>query len=59
MKKTNLLESIIHRIFLILGLVTIGCVLLITVYLVISGIPAIQKIGLADLFLGCQDGRIF
>ena len=48
MKKTNLLESIIHGIFLILGLVTIGCVLLITVYLVISGIPAIREIGLVD-----------
>ena len=52
MKKTNLLESIIHGIFLILGLVTIGCVLLITVYLVISGIPAIRKIGLVDFLFG-------
>ena len=52
MKKTNFLESIIHGIFLILGLVTIGCVLLITVYLVISGIPSIQKIGLADFLFG-------
>ena len=52
MKKTNLLESIIHGIFLILGLVTIGCVLLITVYLVFSGIPAIRKIGLVDFLFG-------
>ena len=52
MKKTNLLENIIHGIFLILGLVTIGCVLLITVYLVISGIPAIQQIGLVDFLYG-------
>ena len=52
MKKTNLLESIIHGIFLILGLVTIGCVLLITVYLVISGIPAIREIGLVDFLFG-------
>lgn len=51
-KKTNILERIIHGIFLILGLVTIGCVLLITVYLVISGIPAIRKIGLADFLFG-------
>jgi phosphate transport system permease protein len=42
MKKTNLLENIIHGIFLILGLVTIGCVLLITVYLVISGISGMD-----------------
>ena len=52
MKKTNLLESIIHGIFLILGLVTIGCVLLITVYLVISGIPAIREISLVDFLFG-------
>ena len=52
MKKTNLLESIIHGIFLVLGLVTIGCVLLITVYLVISGIPAIREIGLVDFLFG-------
>ena len=45
-KNSRLYEDIIHGIFLILGLVTVGCVLLITVYLVISGIPAIHKIGL-------------
>ena len=51
-KKNNLFENIIHGIFLLLGLVTIGCVLLITVYLVISGIPAIREIGLFDFILG-------
>ena len=46
MKKTsNLLEHIVHGIFLILGLITVGCVLVITVYLVASGIPAIREIG--------------
>ena len=50
--KRNLLEDLVHGIFLILGLVTVGCVLLITVYLVISGIPAIRKIGLADFLFG-------
>ena len=45
-------ESVIHLIFLILGLITVGCVLLITVYLVISGIPAIRQIGLGDFLLG-------
>ena len=34
------IESVVKFIFLILGLVTIACVLLITVYLVIAGIPA-------------------
>ena len=51
-KKNNLFENIVHGIFLLLGLVTIGCVLLITVYLVISGIPAIREIGLIDFLLG-------
>ena len=51
-KNNNIIERIIHGIFLLLGLVTIGCVLLITVYLVISGIPAIREIGLPEFLLG-------
>ena len=51
-KNNNIIERIIHWIFLLLGLVTIGCVLLITVYLVISGIPAIREIGLPEFLLG-------
>ena len=47
-KKTNLLENIVHGIFLVLGLITVACVLVITVYLVVSGIPAIREIGLVD-----------
>ena len=50
--KKNLLESAIHGIFLILGLITVACVLLITVYLVLSGLPAIGKIGLTDFLFG-------
>ena len=42
----KMLELVMHSIFLVLGLITVGCVLLITVYLVISGIPAIRRIGL-------------
>lgn len=45
-------EKAVHGIFLILGLVTIGCVLMITVYLVISGIPAIREIGLLKFLFG-------
>ena len=45
-------ERMIHIIFLLLGLITVGCVLLITVYLVISGIPAIREIGLIDFLFG-------
>ena len=54
MKKNQLLEKIIHGVFLILGLITVGCVLLITVYLVISGLPAIQKTGLTDFLFGTK-----
>lgn len=46
------MENVIHGIFLILGLITVGCVLLITVYLVISGIPAIRKIGVLNFLFG-------
>lgn len=50
--KKRLFENIIHGIFLILGLITVGCVLLITVYLVIAGIPAIKEIGLFNFLFG-------
>ena len=48
----RLLETAIHGIFLLLGLVTVGCVLLISIYLLISGIPAIRKIGLVPFLFG-------
>ena len=51
-KKKQLLEAVIHGIFLVLGLITVGCVLLISVYLIISGIPAIRKIGLVNFLFG-------
>ncbi len=50
--RKRLMENAIHGIFLILGLITVGCVLLITVYLVISGIPAIRKIGVLNFLFG-------
>lgn len=52
--KESLLETVVHGIFLILGLITVGCVLLITVYLVISGVPAIAKIGLFQFLFGTK-----
>ena len=45
-------EDAIHFIFLILGLIAVGSVLVITIYLVISGLPAIREIGLADFLFG-------
>ena len=51
-QKKKIWEAVIHGMFLVLGLITVGCVLLITVYLVISGIPAIRKIGLGAFLTG-------
>ena len=51
-KKSNLLENMIHGLFLLLGLITVGCVLVISGYLVISGIPAIREVGLFDFLFG-------
>ena len=50
--KSNIFEAVVHGIFLILGLITVGCVLLITIYLIISGIPAIRQIGLFHFLFG-------
>lgn len=52
MNKKSLLENIIQGIFLVLGLITVGCVMIITVYLIVSGIPAIKEIGLIDFLFG-------
>ena len=45
-------EQLVHGVFLLLGLVTVACVLLITVFLVVSGLPAIRKIGLVPFLFG-------
>lgn len=45
-------EAAIHGVFLILGLITVGFVLVISVYLVIAGIPAIREIGLVNFLFG-------
>ena len=48
------MEDVVHGVFLLLGLVTVGCVLLITVYLILSGLPAITKIGLGKFLFGAE-----
>lgn len=45
-------EKLVHGIFLTLGLTSVISVLLITIYLIVAGIPAIIKIGLVDFLLG-------
>lgn len=51
-KKSQVLETVVHGVFLLLGLITVGCVLLISVYLIVSGIPAIREIGLIPFLFG-------
>ena len=51
-EEKQIIENIVHGIFLILGLITVGCVLLITVYLIISGIPAIKENGFFNFLFG-------
>ena len=53
-KSKRLLENAMHGVFLVLGLITVACVLLITVYLVVSGLPAIRKIGLVLFLFGTK-----
>ena len=48
------MEGVVHGVFLFLGLITVGCVLLITVYLIVSGLPAILKIGLGKFLFGSE-----
>ena len=51
-QKKKRFELAVHGLFLVLGLITVGCVLLITVYLIVSGIPAIRTIGLIPFLFG-------
>lgn len=52
MKNNNLTENIVHGIFLVLGLVTVAFVLLISVYLIAAGLPAIGEISLFNFLFG-------
>ncbi len=52
MKKKNLLEKGMITLFTLCGFVSIAFVIIITVFLVISGIPAIREIGLVKFLLG-------
>ncbi len=51
-RTAELMEQAMNLLFLACGMLTILFVILITVFLVISGIPAIRKIGLADFLFG-------
>ena len=56
MKKTNsalkVTEAVMRLLLTVCGLAAVGFVIVITGYLVVSGIPAIQEIGLIDFLTG-------
>ena len=57
MKKYGLrgtLERTMNGLFFLCGLLAVAFVLFITVYLVVSGLPAIREIGLADFLFGTR-----
>ena len=58
MKKTinrkKIVEDIVHGIFFLLGMITVLCVLLISVYLLAAGLPAIKEIGLVNFLFGTK-----
>lgn len=51
-KTAKWVEKAINLLFLVCGLLTIAFVILITIFLVISGIPAIHNIGLTEFLFG-------
>ena len=54
----DVVEFIVHTLFFLCGFVAVACVLFISAYLVISGLPAILEIGVTDFLLGeVWDGR--
>lgn len=46
------LELAVHLLFLLCGVVAVAFVLFISVYLIVSGLPAIREIGLSNFLLG-------
>ena len=48
----KVIDRIMQGVFLFCGLVTVACVLVITVYLVVSGLPAIGEIGIIKFLFG-------
>ncbi len=45
-------EYVMQLVFLICGLIAVGFVLVISIYLIISGLPAIREVGLIDFLFG-------
>lgn len=51
-RKRNRTEAVMHGVFLLCGLLSVGFVILICAYLIVSGLPAIFEIGAGNFFFG-------
>lgn len=49
-----MIEDIVHGIFFLLGMITVLCVLLISIYLLAAGLPAIKEIGIVNFLFGAK-----
>ena len=48
------LEAVMNFLFFLCGMLAVGCVVLISVYMVVSGVPAIHKIGPLPFLFGTK-----
>lgn len=52
MRTKKLIEAFMNGVFFLCGMVAVLCVALISVYMIVSGLPAIREIGLGNFLLG-------
>ena len=48
------LEAVMNAIFFLCGILAVGCVAVITIYMFLSGLPAIGKIGPLNFLFGTE-----
>ena len=53
-QKLRPLEVFMNLLFFVCGLIAVVFVLFISIYLIVSGLPAIREIGLVDFLFGTE-----
>lgn len=51
-RASNVLEKFMNLVFTLCGYISVALVLLITIFLIVSGVPAIREIGLSNFLFG-------
>ncbi len=54
MKRKNAIEHVMNAVFFVCGMMALLFVVLITIYMVVSGVPAISQIGITDFLFGTE-----